>query len=292
MPLIAYGSLMSGLGLEPLGRLQVAGAARVALHNARRGFAKYAQRGDRFALVLEPITAAAPIEARSLAPDEPAGPLPEGLLLAVSPSALERISAREGYEPGAMRALLRRAGAHGMALPDFLWEQLSAAEFDTLAYRERLFAALDYTSPHYIPHPVVVGGSRYGIAFLAPGTEGSGSPRVVPVRARTGNQPLMSAAAAWRERPNASQLSYFATCFLGALHGICQRDLIDDVDPNHDLYTALRAQLARERGAERRRFLAATGLGDESYRRALGDPTALPARSGLSHLLDEPGAGV
>ena len=50
---IGYGSLMSGLGLESFGHLRVRGAARVALLNARRGFGKFSQHGDRFAMVLE-----------------------------------------------------------------------------------------------------------------------------------------------------------------------------------------------------------------------------------------------
>src|ERR1019366_5495936 len=59
---ISYGSLLSGLGLEPFGHLRVRGAARVALLNARRGFGKISQHGDRFAMVLEADYTHQPIE--------------------------------------------------------------------------------------------------------------------------------------------------------------------------------------------------------------------------------------
>jgi len=290
--LIAYGSLMSGLGLSPLGRLRVARAARVALHNVRRGFAKHSQRGNRFAMVLDPIDDGVGIEAQILAADEPAATAPEGLLLEVSPAILMSIAKREAYDPNALMTLQRAAAGEGMSLAEYLWARLTDSGLDTAAYRARLFEQLDYTSAHYIPHPVSLGGTQRGLTFLAPGREGSGSARVVPVRVRTGNGPLLTAAGAWSERPNETQLDYLTTCFLGAQHGICLRDLIDEVDPSSELERLLRASLARHRPGELQRFLAATGVAAETYRSLFGDPETLPARSGLSHLLSEQPTGA
>jgi hypothetical protein len=283
--LIAYGSLMSGHGLAPLGRLHATRAARVALHNVRRGFAKHSQRGNRLAMALDPIRDGVAIEARVLAADDPVGTAPEGLLLEVSPAALRLISLREAYDPNALGQLQQAAAAHGLSLPEYLWVQLADAGFDTANYRARLFAQVGYTSPHYVPHPVALGDGQRALTFLAPGGEGSGPSRVVPVRVRTGNGPLLSAAAAWRDRPNETQLAYLTTCFLGAQHGICLRDLVDDADADNQLDALLRASLQRDGLAEMQRFLAATGLGADTYRWQLGDPASLPARSGLSHLL-------
>lgn len=289
--LIAYGSLMSGHGLEPLGRLRAARAARVALYNARRGLAKHSQRGNRFAMVLDRIADGVPMEARVLSADEPAGPTPEGLLLEVSPAVLRSISMREGYDPNALDTLRLAAAHEGMSLADSLWAQLSEVGFDTAVYRARLFAQLGYTSPHYIPHPVGLSDGRRALTFLAPGREGTGSPRVISIRMRTGDSPLLTPAAAWKLRPNETQLAYLTTCFLGAQHGICLRDLIDDEDADIELEALLRAGLGRDGPAEMRRFLAATGFAAETYRTLFGDPAALPARSGLSHLFAGPPIG-
>src|SRR5881397_2186352 len=94
---IGYGSLMSGLGLLPLGRLRVRAAARVALSNARRGFGKFSQHGDRFAMLLEPAQAGQPIEAQLLAADAPPSPQLEGIAYVLQPNEFARLCDREGY---------------------------------------------------------------------------------------------------------------------------------------------------------------------------------------------------
>jgi hypothetical protein len=287
--LIGYGSLMSGTGLDELRALH---AERVELRNARRGFAKHSRYGDHFAMALEPIDASAPIEGRVLGPGDDAGGSPEALLLEVSATELRHFSRREGYSPEILAGLHAEAAAQRVSLGELLWRVLSDSGFDVVRYRERLFIRTAYTSAHYIPHPVPLAGRGYAVTFLAPGAEGSGSASVVPVRMRTGNPPLMTAAQAWAGRPNESQLAYFTTCFLGALHGICQRDLIADLDDASELYRRLRAALASNRAAEPARFLAATGLQPDGYRAVFGDGARLALRSGLSRLFDGGGSGA
>jgi hypothetical protein len=88
-----------------------------------------------------------------------------------------------------------------------------------------------------------------------------------------------------------TQLAYLTTCFLGAQHGICLRDLIDDEDADIELEALLRAGLGRDGPGEMRRFIAATAFVAETNRTFFGDPAALPARSGLSHLFARPPIG-
>jgi hypothetical protein len=83
------------------------------------------------------------------------------------------------------------------------------------------------------------------------------------------------------------QIAYFLACFLGALHGICPRDLIEDLADGDELFAQQRSALRGERAAERSRFLAATGMDEERYRCAFGDCADLPNRSGLSLLFDD-----
>src|SRR5436853_7254410 len=68
---IAYGSLMSGLGLASLAPLPVTDAYRVRLHGCRRGFGKLSQYGDRFAMVLEPFTSETVIRATGVTDSTP-----------------------------------------------------------------------------------------------------------------------------------------------------------------------------------------------------------------------------
>jgi hypothetical protein len=156
--LIAYGSLMSGLGLAALGRIHVRRVARVALGNARRGFAKYSQRGDRFALVLEPIAPSEPLRARALDADDTARSELEGLLLEISGADLDRVSSREGYDAPALARLRQHGVERGLPLGEVLGAILVECGGDVSLYRARVCELAAYTSPHYSPHPVELAG--------------------------------------------------------------------------------------------------------------------------------------
>jgi len=142
-----------------------------------------------------------------------------------------------------------------------------------------------YTSPHYIPHPVRLDGERFAVTFLAAGAEGSGSERVVPVRVRTGNQTLMTAAEAWQRKPNPTQIDYFTACLLGGMHGISVRDLLQPLANERALSDRLRAVLAVEQRPELPRFMEMTGLNHAAYWQAFGPPTHSIKRSGLEEFL-------
>jgi hypothetical protein len=287
---IGYGSLMSGLGLLPATRLRVRAAARVALLNARRGFGKLSQDGNRFAMVLEPVNAALPIEAHGLAADEPPSTAPEGIALLVQPTDLTRLSDREGYSGGAVQRLRQEASARGQDLAAFLWSTLEAAEFNVGAFRQRLFGLVGYTSPHYVPHPVRLDTHRFALTFLAPGREGSGSERVVPVRVSTRSEMLLTAPEAWHRKPTRAQLTYFVACLLGGVHGISVQDLVMPLADTEALCARVRTALAAEHKQELSRFLEMTGLDHGAYWDGFGPPTQSLRRSGLEQLLKNPPA--
>ncbi len=276
---------MSGMGLAALGRPRVRGAFRVALRNARRGFGKFSQHGDRFAMVLEPQDATSPLDALSMPASAPWTGGPEAVALCVPPAELSRLSEREGYASAACERLLAEAHRANQDLAPFLWGVLEAAAFDIPRFRALLFARLGYTSPHYIPHPVRIDASRFGILFLAPGREGTGAAQVAPVRIRTGTPQLMSIAEAWQRKPNQTQLAYFLTCLLGGVHGISVHDLLAGCDAVPGLHTTLQEALARTVPAEHARFLAYTGLAATTYGRAFGTPAQALERGGLATLL-------
>lgn len=282
---IGYGSLMSGLGLLPFGRLRVRSASRVALFNARRGFGKFSQRGDRFAMVLEPVRAEQPIDVRTLTADVPPSDALEGIGLLVQANDFARICDREGYSGGAVQRFRQEAAAKGQDLAAFLWSILEDAGFDIRTFRERLFKLVGYTSPHYLPHPVRLDGSRCALTFLAPGREGSGSERVVPVRVRTGNESLMTATAAWHHKSNSTQLAYTVACLLGGAHGICVQDLLMPLVEDRDLCERIRKTISAEQRQELSRFLEVTGIEHRAYWNAFGPPTQSVRRSGLEEFV-------
>jgi hypothetical protein len=222
---IGYGSLMSARGICRDDPLRLAGARRVQLSNARRGFGKASIHADRYAMVVEATDPSQPIRARELAAHE-RGALPQALALDVLTDDLPVLAAREGYSQRAIAALYELSAGSDLAvyLAGLLWE----CGGDVVRYRARLCDRLGYTSPHYIPHPIAI-GARAAVIFLAPGPEGSGSPDVVPVRVATGVTELMDVAAVWKRRPNAAQRDYIATCLLGRAHGIRMDDLTTDV---------------------------------------------------------------
>lgn len=282
--IIGYGSLMSGLGLQPLGRLAVRDVARVALHNARRGFGKFSQHGDRFALVLEAVDPAEPIVAERLESTTPPGRGVEALALCVPWNAFLRVGEREGYAPWALQRARAAAQRDGCDLASFLWHLYESEHMELAGFRRQLFASTEYASPHYAPHPVPLNGET-AITFLAPGREGSGSNRVVPVRVRTGHLALLSLGEAWRVKPNASQLSYALACVLGGMHGVVVTDLIECLADHPELRRQLAAALQAHGAAEWARFLDVTQLTAAAYGRALGTPEVARQRGGLERLL-------
>jgi cation transport regulator ChaC len=282
---IGYGSLMSGLGLEPFAKLRARAAARVALPTARRGFGKFSQHGDRFAMVLESTRADEPLVAHTLAAAAPATNALEGMAFKVRPNDLARLCDREGYSSGAMQRLRQEAAACRQDVAAFLWSELAAAGFATGVFRKRLFKLISYTSPHYIPHPVRLDDTRCAITFLAPGSEGSGAASIVPVRVRTGTTELMSAPDAWRRKPNRTQLAYFIACLLGGVHGVGLHDILDTLATDTGLSAQLRSVLQTEQQHELRRFLDMTGLDHSSYVQHFGPPTHSTRRSGLEEFL-------
>jgi hypothetical protein len=283
--IIAYGSLMSGLGLEPFGHLRVRGTARVALLNARRGFGKFSQQGDRFTMVMEAAAAPQPLEARMLAPDALSSDGPEGLLLLVQPSDLARLSDSAGYSSGAMQRLREEARLKRQDLGKYLWSVFVDAELNLPAFRQRLFKLVGYTSPHAVPHPLRVDSERVAITFLAPGREGSGSERIVPTRVRTGTTAVMTFPEAWQRKPHRPQLDYFLACLLGGVHGINVRDLLAPLANEQGMGQRVRDVLRTEMRHEVARFLETTGLDTASYWQAFGPPTQALRRGGLEEFL-------
>ncbi len=283
---IGYGSLMSGVGLSSSGQFQLRSACIVALAPCARGFAKLSRHGLSLAGDLE--VAPPPLEGHMMSPTSVVGTPVEAMGLTVSLEELARLVKREGYQPDALRKVVQEAHAQGLGLAEFLWNLDTAGSHDLVAYRRQLLALTDYTSPHYIPHPVRLVDVGFALVFLAPGYEGTGSDDVVSVRQRTGMRALLPTATAWQERPNDRQLSYFLSCLLGGAHGISVHDLLASIPNDPELATMLRQRLREMLPDECERFLSTTRLSQADYQQAFGaSPEAALRRSGLQAFLDQ-----
>ncbi|MGE0681529.1 MAG: hypothetical protein AB7P69_11620 [Candidatus Binatia bacterium] len=281
--IIGHGSLMSGRGLFLSGKLRVREAFIVALAHCQRGFAKLSRYGDRFATDLQ--VSKLPIEGQKITPDSQPLENVEGLALTVPLEDACRLSKREGYNPDVFQKLADFACAQGLDLAAFLWRVHEEEAHDLVSYRRRLFTLTGYTSSHYIPHPVSIGGTEYALTFLAPGFEGTGSEEVVSVRQYTNVSAVMSLAETWRRKPNDDQVAYFLSCLLGGAHGVSVNDLLSTVLEEPALTEKVRTQLSEVLEHEQEQFLTATGLTAAEHRQIFGEADAALRRSGLQDFL-------
>jgi len=244
----------------------VTDAYRVRLHGARRGFGKLSQSGDRFAMVLEPTTARAPLRCAPITDSTARNGADEldALALVMRVPELARVAQREGYRADALLALARASEAAGRGLGAHLWALLEGAAFDVAGYRRTLADVVDYTSAHYVPHPVATGGEP-ALVFLPPGSEGSGRADVVPIRVQTAETRLLDFRRVWSIKPNASQLDYAAACALGEVHNLSLADLLGNLAAYPPLAGLMKKRLEPEIAAEPARFREVLGLTPERY---------------------------
>lgn len=280
---IGYGSLLSGYGLlaarrgaRAINRRLIARRAfPVMLENARRGLAKPSSHGDYLAMDLEPIDRTRPIRGQiGVQRGGVAGIGALGLEFDVASAPL--IARREEYDPDRFIALIARAEAAGLPIGEYLYRIAERRGFDLLAYRTVLCAELGYTSPGYIFHPLPLEDGRVAIVSIGSGFEGSGDPAVRSRRSETGMDRLLTVGEALAltslQLDREGQLGYFVECALGGFHGLRVGDLLDVVDGEADgeWRHRLAAMVRAAASGERTRFLEATSIDEDYYRRNFG----------------------
>ncbi|MGH7865637.1 MAG: hypothetical protein ACREQB_11650 [Candidatus Binataceae bacterium] len=291
---VGYGSLMSGFGLLAQSRLGTSpqlvalDAAPVTLRNARRGLAKWSRFGRYFAMDIEPLDRSLPI---SVSPEAQVLGI-GGLVLDFDRKSAPEIARRDGYCADALQRLIQLADSDGLSLGTFLLAIAKHSQFDLGEYRAALFELLDYTSAHYIFHPVPIDDGRTAIMAIGSGFEGSGDATVKSRRQESGMDRLLGLNEALAQtRVNlepTGQVGYYVECLLGGLHGIAVSDLLDRLDPATPAMRKLAAQLAAAAPLEVTRFLAATSMDGPRYR-ARFTGIAEPA---LAALIDSAGGAT
>jgi hypothetical protein len=271
---VGYGSLMSGSGLLEVRRggksgLKAKNAFPVLLGNARRGLAKPSNHGPYLAMDIEPAASEAPFRAR-VGLEPRAGEI-GALGLVFGRTSAPAIASREGYRGDKLVELITLADRTGLSLGDFLLRISERADHQILAYRRALYRVLNYTSEHYIFHPVRFDEGFTAIIAVGSGFESSGAAEVISRRREWGVVRLLSLSEALdRCGRNAvdqpAQINYFVECLLGAWHGMDLTDLLGQV--GFDTVPARELGRALNRAAcdELANFLAATSLDEERYR--------------------------
>lgn len=262
--------MLSGYGLlaERRGgasRLIARDAHPVAIHNARRGLAKPSSHGKYLAMDIEPLDRSIPIRASINTDDGGIG----GLLLTFDRECAPLIARREEYDPEAFARLIDFAERAGLPLGEFLMEMARDTKFDLLAYRTKLRAMLDYTSPGYVFHPIAVDDGRVAIIAIGSGFDGSGDPAVVSRRREFGMDRLLSLEESMCvEIPGfdrAGQIGYYAECILGGVHGLDVGDLAAGLDAATVWTREVAAHLEPIARGERDRFIKATSIDAPRY---------------------------
>jgi hypothetical protein len=268
--LVGYGSLLSGYGLlaERRGgasRLIARDASPVAIRNARRGLAKPSSHGKYLAMDIEPVNRGVPIKASVTAVSGGIG----GLLLTFDRGYAPLIARREEYDPDAFMRLIDDADRAGKPLGEFLMQIANDTRFDLLAYRIKLRAMLDYTSPGYVFHPIATDDGRVAIIAIGSGFDGSGDAAVVSRRREFGMERLLTLEESMRvEIPafdRVGQIGYYAECILGGLHGLDVGDLVAGLDAAAEWTREVAAHLGPIAAGERERFIAATSMDPARY---------------------------
>jgi hypothetical protein len=272
---VGYGSLLSGLGLlaERRGggsRLNARGAFPVVLRNARRGLAKPSSHGDYLAMDLEPIDHSRPIWAHRANGCSSRGGI-GALGLEFDIAAAPLIARREEYDPARFVELIALAERAGQPVGAFLFRIAQNCGFNLLDYRRALKELLGYTSPGYIFHPLPLDDGRVALVAIGAGFEGTGDPAVRSRRNECGMDRLLTLDEALEvkciELDRAGQLGYFVECVLGGLHGLGVGDLLAGIDLESPTGRELVRMFSAASMDERSRFMMATSLSEEEYRR-------------------------
>ena len=281
---IGHGSLMSGHGLSFSGPLRPRRVNIIALDHCDRGFAKLSKHGDRFAtdLELDHVPLCGEILQLGTVPD---GRI-EGLGLVLLAEDLAKLATREGYSAKTVKMLVETAGRTGLGLAEWLWRISTDCRHHLGQYRRELYRLTEYTSPHYIPHPVKLKARGYEILFLSPGPLfGTGSATIRSVRDSTGVSRAFGMEDAWKRKPNADQMTYFLSCLLAGVHGISVRDFLESISGDNSLSRKIQRRLGGSIEEELQIFLRTTSMKPEEYFSCFGETEAAMRRSGLAEFM-------
>ncbi len=281
--IFGYGSLMSYRGLFREKNMEILNAFRVQI-KGRRGFAKPSLSKiicmdiDDFVLKGEIIK------------KDPQQGSVEGLLIKIKQVNFPKYCKREGYING--KKLTTYSSDYkciGEALWDLFQKSIDVDPIQSIKeYRKNLKKAINYTSKHYIPHPLDLGDLGYAVTFIAPGKYGTGNAYQLSRKEQEGIFDLMGVNNVIK-RNDVNRKKFFQytlDCMYGGVHGINVRDIIALISKDSEFLNDIQKEFPKKSIInERNQFANNIFQNLEIYKQKFGNLDQNLRRSGLKSIL-------
>ncbi len=215
----------------------------------------------------------------------------EGLVIKINQKDFPKFCKREGYARGIK--LIKDYSEYD-SIGEELWNLFhDSRDNDSYQfikeYRKNLRERMNYTSEHYIPHPLEIQNLGYAILFIAPGKYETGNINLPSRKEQEGIFDLMGANDVLK-RSNINRNEFFnytLECLYGGVHGINIRDIIDLISEVPQFLKDLQKKLQIESLVnERTQFANEIFDNLEIYQQKFGNLDQNLRRSGLKSILD------
>lgn len=286
--IFGYGSLMSyrGLfrnGLGVLKNIKVIDAHRSQIRGTR-GFAKPASNNICMDIDFFKLEG-------SFIEKLPKEGYIEGIILEINQKDFQEFCRREGYSKG--NTIITYSSSYnsiGEALWNILQDSMGTDYFQSIIeYRKKLRKEINYTSIHYIPHPLKIQDLGYAITFIAPGKYKTGNVNQKSIKEQKKIYRLLNLnEILGRKDVNRYHfLNYTIECIYGGVHGINIRDIIDFISDDLDFLNDVKKHLTKELLIEEKQKFGENIFHDlEIYEQRIGSLNSNLKRSGLTSILD------
>ncbi len=282
--IFGYGSLMSYRGLFREKNTEILDVFRVRI-KGRRGFAKPSS-SNIICMDIDDFM----LKGNTIKIDPQPGSV-EGLLIKIKQVNFPKYCRREGYFNG--NKLITFSSDYeciGEALWALFQKSIDIDPIQSIKeYRKNLKKAINYTSEHYIPHPLDLGDLGFAITFIAPGKYGTGNASLTSRKEERNISHLLDITDVLKRKflDKEAFLNYTLDCLYGGVHGINIRDIINLIPKDSEFYKNVQKNLTKETINEEKICFANVIIGNiEFYEEKFGKIDQNLKRSGLNSILN------
>ena len=215
----------------------------------------------------------------------------EGLMIKIKQVNFPKFCIREGYFNGnKLETYFSNYECIGEALWDLFQKGINIDPIQSIKeYRKNLKKAINYTSEHYIPHPIDLKDLGYAIIFIAPGKYGTGNAYLASRKEEKNISHLLDVTSVLKRKflDKKIFLNYVLECLYGGVHGINIRDIINLIPKNSKFYNDVQINLTKGAINEEKICFANDIIGNiELYEEKFGKINQNLKRSGLNLILN------
>ena len=279
--IFGYGSLMSFRGLYRNGflkKIKILDVFRAQI-KGKRGFGK--PSNNKICMDIDYYE----LKGSEIKNDPEQGYI-EGLLIKINQRDFTEFCKREGYAKG--NELITCSSDYN-SIGEAMWNLFQDSNQSIKEYRKNLRKKINYTSIHYVPHPLDLKDLGFAITFIAPSKYGTGNVYQTSRKKQEGVFDLMDANRVLRRNDvNKKEfLKYTLECLYGGVHGINVRDIIDLISKDSEFFNDLQKDLTKESIIkEKENFVNSIFEDLELYEQKFGDLNQNLRRSSLKLILD------